>query len=172
MAQQPAGDRRPAVVVVDLSVNGVRHELAVAPWRTLNQVLREDLRLTGTKCGCGEGDCGACTVLLDGRAVASCLTLAVEAAGHEVTTVEGLAAAREALHPVQEAFIETGAIQCGFCTPGMELAAVALLSRNPEPTEEEIRTALAGNLCRCTGYVKIVAAVQDAARRLRARPAR
>ncbi|HEY3360192.1 MAG TPA: (2Fe-2S)-binding protein [Polyangia bacterium] len=158
--------------LIELRVNGARHELAVWPWRTLNQVLREDLQLTGTKCGCGEGDCGACTVLVDGRAVASCLTLAVEAAGRAITTVEGLAVAREALHPVQEAFIATGAIQCGFCTPGMELAAVALLSRNPAPAEDEIRAALAGNLCRCTGYVKIVAAVQDAARRLRDRPAR
>jgi len=151
--------------IIRLVVNGDPYELAVAPWRTLVDVLREDLRLTGTKKGCGDGDCGACTVLLDGRSVNSCLVLAVEADGREVVTVEGLA--RGKLHPVQQAFVEKGAIQCGFCTPGMELAAVNLLSHNPDPTEEEIRAGLSGNLCRCTGYAKIVEAIRDAAARMR-----
>jgi carbon-monoxide dehydrogenase small subunit len=152
--------------VIALQVNGDRYEVAVDPWRTLNEVLREDLRLTGTKKGCGDGDCGACTVLLDGRSVLSCLTLAVAAAGHDVRTVEGLAEARDRLHPIQEAFIANGAIQCGYCTPGMELSALYLLSRNPFPSEEQIRAALSGNLCRCTGYAAIVAAIRDAAQRL------
>jgi carbon-monoxide dehydrogenase small subunit len=151
--------------LVRFRVNGVEREAAVAPWRTLNDVLREDLRLTGTKKGCGDGDCGACTVLLDGRSVVSCLTLAVDADGGEIVTVEGLAKGRERLHAVQSSFIEKGAIQCGFCTPGMEMSAVDLLSRNPNPTEAEIRAALSGNLCRCTGYVKIVEAIRDAAGR-------
>jgi len=150
-----------------LRVNGADYELAVAPWRTLNDVLREDLRLTGTKKGCGDGDCGACTVLLDGRSVLSCLTLALDADGCSVVTVEGLAAGREDLHEVQAAFVELGAIQCGFCTPGMELSAVHLLERNPEPSDHEIRAGLSGNLCRCTGYVKIVDAVREASRRMR-----
>jgi aerobic carbon-monoxide dehydrogenase small subunit len=152
--------------VITLQVNGDRHEVAVDPWRTLNEVLREDLRLTGTKHGCGDGDCGACTVLLDGRSVLSCLTLAVAADGADIRTVEGLATARDQLHPIQEAFVAGGAIQCGYCTPGMELSALYLLSRNPSPTEAEVRAALAGNLCRCTGYAKIVAAIQAAAKRL------
>lgn len=152
--------------VITLQVNGDRYEVAVEPWRTLNEVLREDLGLTGTKLGCGDGDCGACTVLVDGRSVLSCLTLALSADGCDVRTVEGLAAGRERLHPIQEAFVEGGAIQCGYCTPGMELSALYLLSRNPLPTEPEIRAALAGNLCRCTGYAKIVAAIQAASKRL------
>ncbi|MCC6526688.1 MAG: (2Fe-2S)-binding protein [Polyangiaceae bacterium] len=157
---------------IRLRVNGDAYEVAVPPWRTLNEVLREDLRLTGTKRGCGDGDCGACTVLLDGRSVTSCLMLAVEAVGHEVTTVEGLATARDALHPVQAEFIAAGAIQCGYCTPGMELSAAYLLSRNPAPTDDEIRRGLSGNLCRCTGYQKIFEAVRRAADRLKeaARP--
>jgi carbon-monoxide dehydrogenase small subunit len=150
-----------------IRVNGADYELAVAPWRTLNDVLREDLRLTGTKKGCGDGDCGACTVLLDGRSVLSCLTLALDADGCSIITIEGLAGGRETLHEVQEAFVELGAIQCGFCTPGMELSAVHLLERNPEPSEQEIRAGISGNLCRCTGYVKIVDAVREASRRLR-----
>ncbi len=154
--------------IVSLKVNGMPCEVAVPPWRTLADLLREDLRLTGTKAGCGDGDCGACTVLLDGVSVVSCLTLAVEAEGCEVVTVEGLAESREKLHPIQEAFVENGAIQCGFCTPGMELSALHLLSKNPEPTEQEIREALSGNLCRCTGYFKIVEAVKEAACRSRA----
>ena len=152
--------------VIRLRVNGDRYEVAVEPWRTLNEVLREDLGLTGTKLGCGQGDCGACTVLMDGRSVLSCLTLGVSADGCDVRTVEGLARGRERLHPIQEAFISGGAIQCGYCTPGMELSALYLLSRNPLPTEADIRAGLAGNLCRCTGFAKIVAAVQAASTRL------
>jgi aerobic carbon-monoxide dehydrogenase small subunit len=152
--------------VITLQVNGDRREVAVAPWRTLNEVLREDLGLTGTKHGCGDGDCGACTVLLDGRSVLSCLTLAVSADGCDIRTVEGLAKGREQLHPLQDAFIKGGAIQCGYCTPGMELSAYYLLSRNRHPTEADIRAGLSGNLCRCTGYAKIVAAIQEAATRL------
>jgi aerobic carbon-monoxide dehydrogenase small subunit len=152
--------------VIALKVNGDAYEVAVDPWRTLNEVLRDDLRLTGTKRGCGDGDCGACTVLLDGRSVLSCLTLAVAADGCDIRTVEGLAEGRERLHPIQAAFVAGGAIQCGYCTPGMELSALYLLSRNPCPAEADIRAALAGNLCRCTGYAKIVAAIQAAAHRL------
>ncbi len=152
---------------ITLNINGDIYNLAVDPWRTLNEVLREDLNLTGTKFGCGSGDCGACTVMLDGRAVSSCLTLAVEADGRRITTVEGLAPSGEQLHPIQEAFIEKGAIQCGFCTPGMEIATLDLLKRNPLPKEDEIREALAGNLCRCTGYAKIVEAVQAAAEKMK-----
>jgi aerobic carbon-monoxide dehydrogenase small subunit len=152
--------------IITLTVNGDRYEVAIEPWRTLNEVLREDLGLTGTKHGCGDGDCGACTVLLDGRSVLSCLTLAASADGCDIRTVEGLALGREQLHPIQEAFISTGAIQCGYCTPGMELSALYLLSRNPAPTEADIRAALAGNLCRCTGYAKIIAAIQAASSRI------
>jgi aerobic carbon-monoxide dehydrogenase small subunit len=149
-----------------LNVNGADYELAVPAWRTLNDVLREDLHLTGTKKGCGDGDCGACTVLLDGRSVVSCLTLALDVDCCSIVTVEGLAAGREHLHPVQEAFVEMGAIQCGFCTPGMELSAIHLLNRNPNPSDHEIRAGLSGNLCRCTGYVKIVEAIREASRKL------
>jgi carbon-monoxide dehydrogenase small subunit len=156
--------------VIRLQVNGDRYEIAVEPWRTLCEVLREDLGLTGTKHGCGQGDCGACTVLLDGRSVLSCLTLGVSADGCEVRTVEGLARGRESLHPIQAAFIDSGAIQCGYCTPGMELSALDLLRRNPRPTEADIRAGLSGNLCRCTGYAKIVAAIQAASTRLQDEP--
>ena len=154
--------------VITLKVNGDPYEVAVDSWRTLNEVLRDDLRLTGTKLGCGDGDCGACTVLLDGRSVLSCLTLAVAADGCDVRTVEGLAAGRERLHPIQDAFIANGAIQCGYCTPGMVMSAKALLDENPNPSEHEIKLGISGNLCRCTGYVKIVDAVRDAAGRLQA----
>ena len=150
---------------ITLRVNGDIYRIAVDPWRTLNEVLREDLNLTGTKLGCGSGDCGACTVLLDGRSVSSCLTLAVEADGREITTVEGIAPSGDRLHPIQEAFIEKGAIQCGFCTPGMEMSALHLLRQNPAPTEEEIRHHLSGNLCRCTGYNKIVDAIAACAQK-------
>jgi len=150
---------------IELTVNGKQHDLLVAPNRTLAQTLREDLRLTGTKQGCEVGDCGSCTVLLDDVPVNSCLVLAVQAAGRRVTTIEGLAQGNE-LHPIQEAMIQHGAIQCGFCTPGMILSAKALLDRNPDPDAGEIKDALSGNLCRCTGYQKIVEAVQDAAAKM------
>lgn len=152
--------------LITLNVNGKEHEVAVAPNRTLTQVLREDLGLLGTKEGCGVGDCGACTVVIDGKPVNSCLVLAVQASGSEITTIEGVAGAG-GLHPIQQAFVDFGAIQCGFCTPGMVLSAKSLLESNPEPTEREIREALSGNLCRCTGYQKIVEAVQEASKAMK-----
>ena len=148
---------------VHLRVNGRPVECDVEPSLRLLDLLREQLHLTGTKEGCGEGECGACTVLLDGRPVNSCLLLAPQADGKDVLTVEGLSAGGR-LHPVQQAFVEQGAVQCGFCTPGFILSAVALLEANPSPSDEEILTALEGNLCRCTGYVKIVEAVRHAAK--------
>ena len=151
--------------VITLKVNGDNYSLAVEPSRSLNEVLREDLNFTGTKLGCGDGDCGACTVLVNGRSVSSCLTLAVSVDGKEITTVEGLASGED-LHPIQEAFIEHGAIQCGFCSAGMEMSALNLLNQNPEPTDEEIRQAISGNLCRCTGYYKIVDAIGAAAKKM------
>ncbi len=152
--------------LITLIVNKKEYEIAVAPNRTLAQVLREDLDLLGTKVGCGIGDCGACTVILDDRPVNSCLVLAVQANGSEITTIEGVADGQD-LHPVQQAFVEHGAIQCGFCTPGMILSAKSLLEKNLDPTEHEIREALSGNLCRCTGYQKIVEAVQSAAKTMK-----
>lgn len=153
---------------VSMAVNGKRVQRNVPASRTLLELLREDLGLTGTKEGCGKGECGACTVLLDGAPVSSCLVLAYQADGRSVTTIEGLAEG-ELLHPLQEAFVAEGAVQCGFCMPGMILAAKALLDANPEPTREEIRRGISGNLCRCTGYAKIVAAIETAARELRLR---
>jgi len=153
--------------LIEITVNGDTYSLAVDPWRTLNEVLREDLNLTGTKLGCGSGDCGACTVIVDGRSVSSCLTLAVEVQGKEIQTVEGLAPSGNQLHPIQEAFIENGAIQCGFCTSGMEMSAAYLLSRNNSPTKQEIREGLSGHLCRCTGYIQIVDAIADAASKMK-----
>jgi len=147
--------------IIQMTVNGEQVEAAVQPNQTLLQFLREDLGLTGTKHGCGLGDCGACTVILDNQPVNACLVLAVQARGAEVLTIEGLAE-NGTLHPVQQAFVDKGAIQCGFCSPGMILSAKALLDRNPKPTEREIRTAISGNLCRCTGYQKIVEAIQEA----------
>jgi len=141
-----------------IKVNGHEHEIMVEPWRTLLDVLRDDLRLTGAKEGCGKGECGSCTVLLDGEAVNSCLVFAAEVEGKEITTIEGLARDGE-LHPLQQAFIEEGAVQCGFCTPGVILTAKAFLDSNPRPTEGEVRRAISGNLCRCTGYDKIVRAI-------------
>lgn len=148
-----------------LTVNGETYEVAVEPWWTLLEVLREKLYLTGTKKACDRGDCGSCTVLIDGKAKLSCLMLAVEAQGKAILTVEGLAKGEE-LHPIQQAFVESGAIQCGFCTPGMVLAAKALLDRNPTPTEDEVRQGLSGNLCRCTGYAKIIDAVLAASKKI------
>ena len=146
---------------ITLKINGEQFELLVEPKRTLLDALRDDLGMTGTKKGCDQGDCGACTVLLDGKAVNSCLILAVEAVGHEITTIEGLAK-EGVLHPLQEAFIKLGAMQCGYCTPGMLLSAKALLDKNPHPAREDIKIAIAGNLCRCTGYVKIIDAILEA----------
>jgi aerobic-type carbon monoxide dehydrogenase small subunit (CoxS/CutS family) len=147
--------------ILEFTVNGESTELLVQPYLTLLDVLREELGLTGPKEGCGTGDCGACTVHLDGEPVASCLVLALQARGHEVKTIEGLAGP-DGLHPVQAAFVKHGAPQCGFCIPGTVMAAAALLDSNPSPTEEEIRYAIAGNLCRCTGYTKFVAAIAEA----------
>ncbi len=151
---------------IELIVNGDRYQVAVDPWRTLAEVLREELNLTGTKVGCNQGDCGACTVIMDGRSISSCLTLAVEAHQRQITTIEGLAPSRTELHPLQQAFVEAQAVQCGFCTSGMIMSAKNLLDHNPHPTEEEIRAGLSGNLCRCTGYVKIVEAIDLAAKKL------
>lgn len=147
---------------LSLVVNGDAVTLTVAPWRTLLDVLRNDLELTGAKHGCGEGECGACSVLLNGRVVNACLVLAVECGGAQVLTIEGLRTSGR-LHPVQEAFTRHGAIQCGYCTPGMIMASYALLQSTPSPTEEEVRRGLEGNLCRCTGYRKIIDAVLSAA---------
>jgi aerobic carbon-monoxide dehydrogenase small subunit len=154
------GGRRHAVAV---TVNGRRYERRVEPRLLLSDFLRHDLGLTGTHVGCEHGVCGACTVLLDGEAVRSCLLLAVQADGHEVTTVEALAPGPEELHPLQEAFRECHALQCGFCTPGFLMTLVPFLRDNPRPSDDEIRHALSGNLCRCTGYQNIVAAVRLAA---------
>lgn len=151
-----------STVEIGLVVNGVPHRREVAARRTLLELLRDELRLTGTKECCAEGECGACTVLLDGEAVNSCLVLAVEADGREVTTIEGLADG-DRLHPVQEAFLATGSVQCGFCIPGMVISAVYLLSRQPHPSDAEIREGLSGNLCRCGGYNQICRAVAAAA---------
>lgn len=152
-------------VQIQLKVNGMAYKMEVEPRRTLLEVIREDLELTGTKEGCGLGECGTCTVLLDGKPIKSCITLAVQANGQEVTTIEGLEWPDGTLHPIQQAFIDHGAIQCGFCTPGMVLSAKALLDENPKPTEMEVKQAIAGNLCRCTGYQKIVEAILAAAGR-------
>lgn len=150
-------------VPVKLRVNGTEHELHLPPQRILLDALREDLNLTGSKRGCDLGTCGCCTVLEDGKPVLSCLRLAKLAEGHEITTVEGLSPPG-GLHPVQRAFVDCGATQCGFCTPGFIVSAVAFLREHPNPTKEEIERALSGNLCRCTGYVKIIQAVESAAR--------
>ena len=149
-------------VSIELNGNDVRREVPAS--RTLIDFLRDDLGLTGTKEGCGKGECGSCTVLVDGKPVNSCLLLAYQANGCKVMTIEGLEENGN-LHPLQEAFIEEGAVQCGFCTPGMIMAAKAILDNNPEPTREEIRQGISGNLCRCTGYVKIINAIHSAAKR-------
>jgi carbon-monoxide dehydrogenase small subunit len=155
---------------ITVTINGEARPLRVAPSRTLLDVLRSELGLTGTKKGCDVGDCGACTVLLDGTPVNACLVLAVEVDGAAVTTIEGIAPAAGQLHPLQQSFMDLGASQCGFCTPGIIVMAKALLDRHPDPSEEDIRFGLAGNICRCTGYTKIIEAVKEAARRLAAAP--
>lgn len=146
-----------------LRINGVDEELYVEPWWTLSQVLRDELNLIGTKEGCAGGHCGACTVLVDGKAVMSCLYLVMKAKGKEITTIEGLKGEASEMHPLQEAFVEHFAVQCGYCIPGMILTAKALLDENPHPTETEIRAGLNGNICRCTGYVKIIDAMMSVA---------
>ena len=151
---------------ITLKVNGITYDMNVETNRTLVEVLREDLGLTGTKKSCNEGECGACTVLIDGEPVASCLILAVAAQGKEITTIEGLADGTK-LHPLQEAFVKHMAIQCGFCTPGMVMAAKAFLDKNPSPTPVEIRKAISGNLCRCTGYQQIVDAITAASQMMK-----
>jgi aerobic carbon-monoxide dehydrogenase small subunit len=148
---------------IKITVNKNTFDLSVPPQRTLLEVIREDLGLTGTKEGCGDGECGACTVLMNGKAVNSCLVLAVEADGKEILTIEGLADC-DKLHPIQQAFIDEGGLQCGFCTPGMILSTKALLDANPNPTDEEIKRGIDGNFCRCTGYTKIFASIKTAAK--------
>lgn len=151
---------------ITIFVNGQRHELLIKPWATLLDVLREDLGLTGTKEGCGVGECGACTVIMEGRIVNACLILAAEAREKEIITIEGMAKGEE-LHPIQQAFVDIGGLQCGFCTPGMVLSTKALLDKNQNPTDEEIRKGLEGNFCRCTGYTKIIESVREAAERMK-----
>ena len=146
--------------ILNFTLNGEPVRVEVEPHLTLLQLLRDELELTGTKEGCGMGECGACTVLLDGKAINSCIFPALEVEGKTVLTIEGLADAKGGLHPIQKAFIEYGAVQCGFCSPGMVLSAKALLDENPKPNEEEIRQGIAGNLCRCTGYLQIVRAIK------------
>ena len=153
--------------VIELSINGNTYDVVVSPQDLLIDVLRQKLDLTGTKKGCGQGDCGTCTVLIDGRRALACLTLAIACEGRQILTIEGMEK-NGVLHPIQQAFIDKGAVQCGYCTPGMVLSAKALLDENPNPTEHEIKLGISGNLCRCTGYVKIVDAVRDAAGRLQA----
>ncbi len=150
-------------VEIILKVNGINYRAAIEPHRTLVEVLRDTLGLTGTKKSCNEGECGACTVLIDGKPSTSCLILALDAQGKEITTIEGLSEG-EKLHPIQEAFLKHGAIQCGFCTPGMVISAKALLDENPKPTATEVRKAISGNLCRCTGYQQIVDAILAASK--------
>jgi len=152
-----------------MTVNGKKIEREIEPHKTLLEFLREDLYLTGTKEGCGQGDCGTCTVQVDGRPVNSCLMLAVNADGHDILTIEGLADAGR-LHPIQQQFLDLGAVQCGFCTPGMILSSKTLLDTNPQPTEQEIKTALSGNLCRCGNYKKIIDAVLSASHHLEESP--
>jgi len=151
---------------ITLHINGHRHAVQTDPQRPLLDVLREDLELTGTKYGCGEGECGACTVLLDGRATRSCLTAVSDAEEVQITTIEGLAAPSGPLHPVQQAFLDQQAMQCGYCVPGQILTAVAMLAENPRPTREDIVSTMDGNLCRCCNYAKILAAVRQAAGQL------
>ncbi|HEY7712620.1 MAG TPA: (2Fe-2S)-binding protein [Candidatus Entotheonella sp.] len=152
---------------LSLTINGEPHELLVEAYGSLLDMLRDELQLTGTKKGCDEGDCGACTVLINGKTVTSCMVLALDARDQEITTVEGLMQ-NNRLHPVQDAFVQYGGVQCGFCTPGLIMSGVGLLLENPDPTEEEVRYAIGGNLCRCTGYSKVVQAILKAADTMRA----
>ena len=151
---------------IDLKVNGQTYEVETQPWRTLAEVLRDQLNLTGTKISCAEGHCGACTVIINGKAVNSCLMLIAEAQGKEILTIEGLSKGGE-LHPIQDAFVTHGAVQCGFCTPGIIMGTKAFLLENPDPSEEEIKKALSGHLCRCTGYVQVIEAVKGAAENMK-----
>ena len=152
---------------IELTVNGVKEEILVAPNELLLNVLREQLGLTGAKYGCGIGECGSCTVLVDGEPVLACLTLAVGVSGSDIVTVEGLSRSDGSLHPVQESFLQHGAVQCGFCTPGMVLMGKALLDENPSPTEDEIREYVRGNICRCTGYTQIVKAIKQTSTKIK-----
>lgn len=147
---------------IEFVINGKPYELSIPPWKTLLEMIREDLILTGTKEGCGQGECGSCTVIMGGKTVNSCLVPAVEADNQEIITIEGLADG-ENLHPIQDAFVEQAGMQCGFCTPGMIISAKSLLDRNPNPSLEEIKEGIAGNFCRCTGYTKIVESISAAA---------
>jgi carbon-monoxide dehydrogenase small subunit len=153
--------------IIKLKVNGTDEEVLIEPWWTLSRVLRDELNLNGAKIGCETGDCGSCTILVDGKTVKSCIYPAMKAIGKEILTIEGLEGKDGCLHPLQEAFIAHFAVQCGFCTPGMILTAKALLDENPNPSETEIREALIGNLCRCTGYVKVVEAILAAGEKMK-----
>jgi len=153
-------------MIITLRINGENRELQVEPYRSLLDTLRNEAGLTGTKKGCDVGDCGACTVIVDGKPLCACLMLGVEADGKDVVTIEGIQPAPDRLHPLQEKFMNLGGAQCGFCTPGMIVMAKALLDENPDPSEDEIRFGIAGNICRCTGYTKIVEAIQEAAKEL------
>ena len=148
--------------IITLTVNDTVYEVAVTPWQTLLDVLRDELGLIGTKKGCDVGTCGVCTVIMEGKAVLSCLLLAIECEGHNITTIEGISSP-DSLHPIQTSFIENGAIQCGFCTPGIIMTSKALLDENPQPTDDQIKEALAGTFCRCTGHIKIMEAVKKVA---------
>ncbi len=160
--ESPVKEIEPMKQIIKFNLNEEPVQVEIEPHLTLLELLRDKLELTGTKEGCGMGECGACTVLLNGKAVNSCILPALEVDGKSVTTIEGLTDAQGNLHPIQKAFIEYGAVQCGFCSPGMVLSAKALLDENPRPTEEEIRHGIAGNLCRCTGYLQIVQAIKAA----------
>jgi len=160
--EEPEVNCRMKKVEIEFAINGKKRSLSVKPNDLLINIIRNDLFLTGSKYGCGIGECGACTVLLNGEPVLSCLTLAATVDGKEIITIEGLAKENE-LHPIQKAFLKNGAVQCGFCTPGMILTATALLRENPNATEDEIRDYMRGNLCRCTGYIQIVKAIKECA---------
>ena len=153
-------------IEINLTVNKKHYTLSVNPLKPLINVIREDIGLTGTKSGCGKGECGACTLLLNGKPVTSCIIPAAQANNADIVTIEGIGS-EEKLHPIQESFVEEGAVQCGFCTPGMIISSYALLKKNSNPTEDEIKEAISGNLCRCTGYTKIIQAVKKASKKMR-----